>query len=448
VQQQPEAMTTYSAPVPVQLASTPLVAAPRRRIPAPFWGIAIVGSVVGTLFWLPVAPRLAGLIPLGPFTSEAHPFLPFWLLSLAMTPLALLMSVWPATALAAPRTAAIASSLGLLPLLFHQVFLAAVVTTVATAMVLMWREPRWAIVPAGLTVVSMAYAIGGRATLAISQWRDIDFVKLLCEGASCRNDYSGTPGYALLWSLGLAIPLALAWWLARQAETAEATRLERQALTVQTAQVDADAAVVAERARLARDLHDVVAHHVSLIAVRAETAPYTLPDTDAQTRAAFTEIAADARLALDELRGVLGILQRADSDDRAPQPTLGDIAALVERARAAGADVTLHGDVDIPIGLGTGYVAYRLVQESLTNARRHAPGAPVRVEVTADGDLVVRVTHPLTGSPAGTPGRGLVGMRERVEALGGLLIAGPVGDEFVVSARLPLRQSALGDSAR
>jgi signal transduction histidine kinase len=216
--------------------------------------------------------------------------------------------------------------------------------------------------------------------------------------------------------------------------------LERKVLTARAAEVEEQAAVVGERARLARDLHDVVAHHVSLIAVRAETAPYTHPDLGSDARTVLGDIAADARLALDELRGVLGILGRSGQDaERAPQPTWRDIDALVERTRSAGVDIHVVGDSHAEVGSSAGYAAYRVVQEALTNARKHAPGESVTLDLEATSQLLtVLVSTPL-GTPAGTTaaGHGLVGMRERVEALGGRLLSGPVGDDFVVEAILP-----------
>ena len=257
-------------------------------------------------------------------------------------------------------------------------------------------------------------------------------------GAEIQHDFWST-GRAietwLVYTIAFAVVLGVAFGL----RVVTRTERERELLVSRVGQVEQQAGVVAERARLARDLHDVVAHHVSLIAVRAETAPYTHPDLADDARALLSDIAADARLALDELRGVLGILGRAGEDaQRAPQPEWADISALVERSRAAGLDVRLHGAVDAPVGPSSGYVAYRVVQEALTNARKHAPGAPAVVSLeVVPGLVVVRVASrlPQSGVAAG-PGHGLAGMRERVEAMGGRLAAGPAG-EFVVEATLP-----------
>ncbi len=184
---------------------------------------------------------------------------------------------------------------------------------------------------------------------------------------------------------------------------------------------------------------------MSLIAVRAETAPYTHPGLGAEARSVLAEIAVDARRALDELRGVLGILGRSADEHRAPQPVWADIATLVERARSGGDRVELVGDADADVPAAPGYVAYRVVQEALTNARRHAPGSRVLVVLQRLPQLaVVEVRSlgeqpPVAGTdPAVAAGRGLAGMRERVESLGGRLTTGRRDDGFVVEATLPL----------
>lgn len=236
---------------------------------------------------------------------------------------------------------------------------------------------------------------------------------------------------------------------------AAAALASQQALEVET--------VAVERARIAHDLHDVVAHHISLVAVRAESAPYVHPSMDAVSRDVLADIAEDARHALGELRQVLAVLQRTEGAERAPQPGAGDVAALVDAARSAGQSVTVVGDVaELPSAQGL--VLYRAVQESLTNARRHAPGQPVMLTFatgaapsgtdqlselsrgiprgTSDNEsfvATVRISNPLVPrtSPA-APGRGLLGMRERVESIGGSLTAGEEDGEFVVELTLPV----------
>jgi signal transduction histidine kinase len=202
-------------------------------------------------------------------------------------------------------------------------------------------------------------------------------------------------------------------------------------------------AVLEERARIAREMHDVVAHHMSMIAVQAETAPYRLPALPDPVRDEFGSIAGSARTALADMRRLLGVL-RSDTDAAltAPQPGVADVPHLVAAARRAGMAVTLDPavppDVDGPVGLAV----YRIVQEALANAARHAPGAAVVVGVDlTDGTLRVRVHNgPPSAPPDPTtgPGHGVEGMRERATLLGGAFRAGPTDDGgYVVSATLP-----------
>lgn len=221
---------------------------------------------------------------------------------------------------------------------------------------------------------------------------------------------------------------------------AAADRASEHALGVET--------VALERARIAHDLHDVVAHHISLVAVRAESAPYVHPSIDAESRVVLAEIADDARHALGELRQVLAVLQRTEGADRAPQPGAADVVTLVDAARSAGQPVTVVGDVPV-LPSAQGLVLYRAVQESLTNARRHAPGQPVTLvlgtgdHLLTDVHVTARISNPLVPrtSPA-APGRGLLGMRERVESIGGTLTAGEEDGSFVVELTLPADEPA------
>lgn len=232
-----------------------------------------------------------------------------------------------------------------------------------------------------------------------------------------------------------AVGLAAAAGSARRSQraSAEAAQASQQALEVES--------VATERARLARDLHDVVAHHVSLVAVRAESAPYTHPELGEAARGVLAEIAGDARRALEELRQVLSVLQRTEEGpELTPHPGIEDIADLVADATAAGQPVALTQEgTHSGVPAAQGYVVYRVVQEALTNARRHAPSAPVDVEITAnEGQIKVRVANPFHDDEPAVPGRGLIGMRERVEALGGTLEAGYRSGWFAVIAELPL----------
>jgi signal transduction histidine kinase len=232
-----------------------------------------------------------------------------------------------------------------------------------------------------------------------------------------------------LWVLGVVgVATAIGATGRSRRRQAGAKATEQRALEVES--------VAGERARLARDLHDVVAHHVSLVAVRAESAPFIHPDLNDDAREVLAAIATDAREALTELRQVLVVLQRtSDEGERTPQPTACDVDDLVASAVAAGQPVELDGEWnDVPPA--TGYVLYRAVQEGLTNARRHATGEAAQLTRTQTGDAVgFRMTNAADG-PA-EPGRGLIGMRARVEALGGTMTAVVVDKEFVLDVAVP-----------
>jgi signal transduction histidine kinase len=219
-----------------------------------------------------------------------------------------------------------------------------------------------------------------------------------------------------------------------------------------------------ERARIARELHDVVAHHISMIAVLAETGRLTTPGLPEAGERRFTEIGDTARAGLNEMRRLLGVLREdaaaaeepADAADagrasRRPQPGLAQLTALVDAARdasPAGTRLIISGPVT-PLDPGVELAAYRIVQEALTNARRHAPGAAVDVELRYSADwlrLRVRDNGPGDGQPAGG-GHGLAGMRERAFSVGGSLYAGLApGGGFLVEAVLPADRDQAGIS--
>lgn len=202
-----------------------------------------------------------------------------------------------------------------------------------------------------------------------------------------------------------------------------------------------------ERLRIAREVHDVVGHHLSLINVQAGTSLHRFHRDPAQGEAALAAIKQSSREALRDLRATLGVLRQADEEaPTAPAPGLDRIGDLVESARTAGLTVrsSVSGTADPPTEVGL--AAYRIVQESLTNASRHAPGAEVAVSVErGPGELRVEVADdgPGRAAPGGAPGSGVDGMRERARALGGELTAGPgPGGGFVVRARLPYGNGA------
>lgn len=251
------------------------------------------------------------------------------------------------------------------------------------------------------------------------------------------------PAYLLVSLLGIGVPLVIgaslgARWDARRALAAEQARV---------AAVQAERGALTERTRIAREMHDVIAHHMSMIAVRCETAPYRLQDLSDPARAELAEVATAARDALSEMQGLLGVLRTDDQpSERTPQPGLAALEQLLTEARAAGADLTwdLDGGV-VPEGLGV--TVFRVVQQALANAGQHAVGAPVRVRVARAGELLRLEVRNKAGREPGHPGSGagLRGMRERVEVHGGRIEAGSTDDGgFAVRAELPLHLQESG----
>jgi signal transduction histidine kinase len=201
-----------------------------------------------------------------------------------------------------------------------------------------------------------------------------------------------------------------------------------------------------ERARISRELHDVVAHHISMIAVQAETARLATPGMPAAGAQRLSAIGDTARAALTEMRRLLGVLRedsQADVADRRPQPGLRQLNELLDEAREAAdssARLIVRGTI-AALDEGVELAAYRIVQEALTNSRRHAPGAAVDVELHYAGDtLRLRIRDNGPGPPAelASGGHGLLGMRERAAAVGGRLRTGTApGGGFLVEATLP-----------
>jgi signal transduction histidine kinase len=204
-----------------------------------------------------------------------------------------------------------------------------------------------------------------------------------------------------------------------------------------------------ERVRIARELHDVVAHHISMISVQAETARLATPGMPADGAKRLLAIGDTARAALTEMRRLLGVLREdsGEAPDRRPQPGLDQLNDLLDEARDAGGASTrllVCGPVSA-LEPGVELTAYRIVQEALTNTRRHAPGAAVDVELAyGPGELRVRIRDNGPGPGGDRVGHGLLGMRERVAALGGEVSAGPASvGGFLVEAVLPLTLSTV-----
>ncbi|GAA1551395.1 histidine kinase [Dactylosporangium maewongense] len=230
----------------------------------------------------------------------------------------------------------------------------------------------------------------------------------------------------------------------RSRRVAVAEALERAAQAERTREEEARSRVDAERLRIAREVHDTVAHAIAIINVQAGVTAYMLDQRPDRAREALVTIEQTSAQALQEMRTVLGVL-RNDDDGRVPHPGLGQVHELAVVARDAGLDLTLDADTagEVPSSVGT--TAYRIVQEALTNVIRHVGPTRVTVALSRRADVLeVLVTNTGPKAAAATrPGRGITGMIERCELLGGDLTAAPLpAGGFEVRARLPLVTNA------
>jgi signal transduction histidine kinase len=301
--------------------------------------------------------------------------------------------------------------------------------------------------------------------LSTSGFAHVSFVVAFFVAATAGKRYSAwlVLALAFVWDIWLAplvygygIPpahdaLLLAGWLLAVAIAAEATRIraERTAATRAGRQLDQRRQQSEERLRIARDLHDVIGHNISLINVQASMGLDLMDSQPEQARAALTAIKSASKEALEELRTMLTPLRRDDGvAPRSPAPGLDRLPELIELTRAAGlsVDMEVTGKAP-PVPAAAQLAAYRIIQESLTNVARHAGRARVTVRVTYDNaDVHVEIDDegpaPFPGASAIGTGSGITGMRERATALGGDLSAGfRCGGGFRVSARLPVRSS-------
>jgi signal transduction histidine kinase len=374
------------------------------------------------------------------------------------------------------------------PLLFLRPAAAAITIAAANALLLAWFGE--ATVAGVLAQLIAAYRVGAGAgrpagdviwgEVAWEDWlRRVPGARRASVWARAGAQYLGVvlsvPFLALaLAGRGGAAAVLLAWSGPAAAGAGIAVRARREART-RTAAGEALADTMlahtarGERARIARELHDVVAHHISMVAVQAETARLTTPGLPAAGAHRFAEIGDTARAGLTEMRRLLGVLREDAADagatvaDRHPLPGLPQLAELVDAARdASGAGIRLivSGPVT-EFDPGVELAAYRIVQEALTNARRHAPSVAVDVELCyADDALRLRVRDNGPG-PEGSPdtpgtesyppadlaggGHGLLGMRERTLAVGGTLWTGSApGGGFLVEAVLPAKPEVAG----
>ncbi|MCR8572757.1 sensor histidine kinase [Streptomyces sp. Isolate_219] len=252
-----------------------------------------------------------------------------------------------------------------------------------------------------------------------------------------------------------AVTLTLAVVVGASLRARRVARTQLVEQEVLTAEERARRTLLEERNRIARELHDVVAHHMSVISIQAQVAPHLVKDPTDELKENLAGIRGNAVEALTELRRVLGVLRSedalADGVRHTPQPTLGRLDELVGTVRGAGLDVTteITGEPR-PLSPGVELSAFRIVQEALSNAIRHAPGAEVRVAIGyRAGGLTIRVANSAPDGPAPPSqgaGHGLLGMHERTAMLGGELATGPTPDGgYEVTAILPAQAAKPDD---
>jgi signal transduction histidine kinase len=326
----------------------------------------------------------------------------------------------------------------------------AIVVGIGTIVSLRWRRTHPAAVGIGVTAVSTVIITASGANLVATfntairaRGPALALVAGLTIAWSFTNpllypdkDYWQDVGASLLLT-----GVAIGWGLFVRARRALVQSLNEQADRA------GDEARAAERRRIAREMHDVLAHRLSLLAVHANALEFRSDASAEEVAEAAGVIGGSARAALEELRGVIGVLREdgGESLTEPPQPTIADLAALVEESRAAGMRITARIELgDARPTASVGRTAYRIAQEGLTNARKHAPGAAVTLTVQApDGGLRIEVR---SLAPVAVPsasrlpgaGTGLIGLAERVTLAGGELESGvdPAG-AFVLRARLP-----------
>ncbi|MFC5141322.1 sensor histidine kinase [Actinomycetospora rhizophila] len=262
---------------------------------------------------------------------------------------------------------------------------------------------------------------------------------------------------ALAWAAGSTVVVVATGAAVRARHELMDSLVERAERAESEAALRAEAARTAERTRIAREMHDVLAHRLSMVSLHAGALAHRRTASPGEIRDALEVVRAGAREALVDLRAILGVLRDPDADPTdptapgevgtasvAPQPTLADLDRLLAGVRAAGTPVTLHdGLAGTPVPDECGRTLYRITQETLTNAARHAPGRPVEVRLAAvaGGEVELDVSNPLpAGGATGPPGNGLVGITERVELAGGRVhLRGPDGGRFRVTVRVPRR---------
>ncbi|HEY1093511.1 MAG TPA: sensor histidine kinase [Glycomyces sp.] len=307
----------------------------------------------------------------------------------------------------------------------------------AAALLDLTREP---FVPAALVLYTVAASTGLRRSVTAL------LTALAVLGAGLvAGLYVVTPSESLSGALGLT---GAVWIVVGGGWAAGVAVRRRRELDRRTRAGEQARLVSEERMRIARELHDIVSHNLSLIALQAGVADHVADAQPDRAREALRSIESTSREALSEMRSVLTVLRSGTeaADDLGPAPGLDDLEALFERSRAAGMRVSAAIDIPGRIPPGVALAVYRVVQESLTNATKHSQGRHCSVSVRHDrGTITAEIVDNGPHRPGGDPGHGLIGMRERVLMYGGTFSAGPAPDGgFAVKAVLPHGKGATG----
>jgi signal transduction histidine kinase len=356
--------------------------------------------------------------------------------------LAIQIEIWTGSVVGPKPALVPAMLLGTVPLLMRRRFpLAAPVCAFAALAGLTFVDPQ-ATTSTDLTVAALMFAFwsvganteGGKAVTGLLA--GLASIFIIIE----RDPNLGHADQIVLYVLGAGAWVAA---LDLQRRTRRAAELEEEAVRVERERVERERAAVAEeRRRIARDLHDVIAHSVSVMTVQAGAARMLLDEEPTRAREPLLSVEETGREALAEMRRLLGIMRKSDSDRAlAPQPGLARLDQLLAQAREAGlpVELTVEGE-PIPLAAGVDLAAYRVVQEALTNARKHARSSRAQVSVRYEGEtLELEIENDGRIASSQDRGHGLVGMRERVELYGGEVNAGPrPSGRYGVHVRLPV----------
>lgn len=357
------------------------------------------------------------------------------------------------------------------PLRYALEFTANVVAVLVALVAMWWRRDHPVVVTSAIVLASvplpMLWGIAGWAYLSLSthrRWPATLGVGALVFATNMAGFVVSNEGFGLYdadgqpvegnwvlaeWGIMLVVSAMLTVTLAAigsylgARREAQASMRERLAAAERERVLAEENTRVEERNRIAREMHDVLAHKISLIAMHAGALSYRDDLSRDEVHGAAQTIRESAHQALSELRTILGDLRQVEGATGVskPQPTLTSLTALIDEHRRLGrevvADIQLEGESSQAVGRH----AYRIVQECLTNAAKHAPGTAVTLDIHGDEESGVRlrVSNPLSVAASGTPGAGmgLVGLQERAELVGGKMSAGIVGEEYVVEVWLP-----------